>query len=330
MKTVQNIIWGVIGAGKVCEKKSIPAMDIIPHSRVKTVMRRSASACEAFASRHNILNWTTNVNEILQDPEINAVYIATPPDSHAVYTIQAAHAGKAVYVEKPMARNYQECETIIKACKKAGVPLFVAYYRRALPHFLRVKQLLEEGAIGNICSVHIAFYQSPRREDIVHPEQNWRIQPPISGGGHFHDLASHQLDLLDFLFGDIIRVQGITENRAGLYVPADTLSATFQFKSGVAGSGNWCFVSPPSEEKDDIYILGEKGSLRFSTFAHARIDITSEIQGTSQEQFELPIHIQELLIRSIVGQLRGTDICPSTGETAARTSRVMDIICSNT
>ncbi len=330
MKTVQNIVWGVIGGGKVCEKKSMPAMDIIPHSRVKIVMRRNTSACKAFADRHHIPNWTIDSKDILHDPEINAVYIATPPDSHATYTIQAAHAGKAVYVEKPMARNYKECKTMIKACKKADVPLFVAYYRRALPHFLRVKQLLEEGAIGKICSVHIAFYQTPRREDIVHPEQNWRIQPQISGGGHFHDLASHQLDLLDFLFGNIVSVHGITENRTGLYIPTDTLSAAFQFKSGVVGSGSWCFVSPASEEKDDIYILGEKGSLRFSTFAHAHIDITSEIQGTSQEQFELPVHIQELLIRSIVGQLRRVDMCPSTGKTAARTSRVMDIICSNT
>ncbi|MFO7841790.1 MAG: Gfo/Idh/MocA family oxidoreductase [Fidelibacterota bacterium] len=328
MKAAADIVWGVIGAGRVCEKKSMPAMQIIPHSRVKTVMRRNAAKCRDFAARHNVPVWTTRAEEIFRDPEINAVYVATPPDTHALYTGMAAKAGKAVYVEKPMARNYAECKRMIRDCERAGVPLFVAYYRRALPHFLRVGELLKEKRIGIPCSVHIRYHRPPYPEDIFHPENNWRIQPGISGGGHFHDLASHQLDLMDFLFGPVVRAHGIAENRAGLYVPADTLTGVFRFKNGVAGGGDWCFVSPPSEERDLICILGTEGILRFSTFANACIYGDFQSTGIIKEEMELPLHIQEPLIRSIVSELRGEGSCPSTGESAARTSRVMDLLCS--
>ncbi len=327
MKHMEEIVWGVIGAGKVCEKKSMPAMQRIPHSRVKTVMRRNADKCRDFAERHGVPRWTTDASEIFRDPGISAVYVATPPDSHAAYAKTAAGAGKAVYVEKPMARDHVECESMIRACGKAGVPLFVAYYRRALPHFLRVKELLRQGAVGTPCSVRVLFRRPPSPEDISRPESNWRIQPEISGGGHFHDLASHQLDLLDFLFGKVEDVHGFSANRGGYYGPADTLSATFRFESGVIGGGSWCFVSPPREKKDLICILGTEGSLRFSTFGHSAIHGNTRSMGIFREEKELPVHIQEPLIRSIVSELRGEGQCPSTGQSAARTSRVMDVIC---
>jgi predicted dehydrogenase len=330
MDKMQDIVWGVIGGGKVCEKKSMPAMQIIPHSRVKTVMRRDETAGRDFTLRHGVPNYKKDPADIFHDPEINAVYIATPPDSHADYAIAAATAGKAVYVEKPMARNYDECRAMIRACKLSGVPLFVAYYRRALPHFLRVRELLENNAIGNVCTVQITFHRPSYKEDIADKAKNWRIQPQISGGGHFHDLASHQLDLMDFLFGPIKKVYGIAENLAGFYQPADTVAAVFSFKNGVTGCGNWCFVSPAEEQKDEILILGTKGSLRFSTFEHACIHGITDSMGVIKEEYELPVHIQEPLIRTIISELRGEGYCPSRGETAVRTSRVMDRICGRT
>jgi len=328
MKTQKEIVWGVIGAGKVCEKKSMPAMNHIPHSRVKTVMRRNERSCKDFAMRHHIPNWTLDSNEIFDDPEINAIYIATPPDTHALYTIKAARAHKAVYVEKPMARDHNECLNMIFACKQADVPLFVAYYRRALPHFLRVKELLEQGKLGQIKSVEINFNRSLRTDEVKSPEKIWRLQAEISGGGHFHDLASHQLDLMDFLFGPIIKAKGKAENKAGLYDPADTISAEFTFQHGVKGSGAWNFVSPESDVKDEISIIGDEGELYFSTFAHARIEGFSTSIGKISEEMILPEHIQEPLIRTIVAELRGEGKCPSTGKSAARTNQIMDIICS--
>lgn len=328
MQKLQDIVWGVIGAGKVCEKKSMPAMNKIPHSRVKTVMRRDEKACKDFASRHHIPNWTLDSNDIFNDPEINAVYIATPPDTHALYAIKAARVGKAVYIEKPMARDHQECLSMISACEKANVPLFVAYYRRALPHFLRVKELLEQGKLGQVKSVQINFNRSPRIDEIKNSGKIWRLQPEISGGGHFHDLASHQLDLMDFLFGPIIKAKGKAENKARLYEPADTVSAEFTFQQGVKGSGKWDFASPEPDVKDEIIIIGEEGELHFSTFAHTQIEGVSLSMGQISEEVILPQHIQEPLIRTIVAELRDEGKCPSTGVSAARTSQIMDFICS--
>ncbi len=328
METQKEIVWGVIGAGKVCEKKSMPAMNTVSHSQVKIVMRRNEEACKDFALRHHIPNWTLDSKDIFNDSEINAVYIATPPDTHASYVIKAAKAGRAVYVEKPMARDHQECLSMITACEKANVPLFVAYYRRALPHFLRIKELITKGKLGQIKSVQINFNRSLRIEEINNPEKIWRLKPEISGGGHFHDLASHQLDLMDFFFGPINEARGKVENRAGLYKPADTVSAEFLFQNGVKGSGKWDFVSPETDIKDEIIIVGEEGELHFSTFAHAKIKGVSRSMGKISEEMILPYHIQEPLIRTIVAELRGEGKCPSTGESAARTSHIMDIICS--
>lgn len=327
MNKFSEAVWGVIGAGNVCEKKSMPALDKVPHSRVKTVMRRQADACRAFAERHDIPNWTTDSNEIFHDPEINAVYIATPPNTHEMYAIKAAHAGKAVYVEKPMARDHHECQTMIDACKQANIPLFVAYYRRALPHFLRVKDLLDNNKLGEIRSWTITFNRPPRIEDLTHPDKNWRVQPEISGGGHFHDLASHQLDLMDFFFGPALDIQASAENRAGLYVPADHVTATINYRHGIKGEGHWDFACPDPDEKDEIIIRGDEGYLVFSTFEHARIEGVSKELGQISEEFLLPEHIQMPLIRTIVSELRGEGVCPSTGVSAARTSLLMDRIC---
>ena len=327
MKHIAETVWGVIGAGSVCEKKSLPALQKVPHSRVKTVMRRQAKACEAFAHRHGIDNWTTDSNDIFKDPQINAVYIPTPPDTHALYAIKAAQEGKAVYVEKPMARNQHECQTMIDACKAAGVPLFVAYYRRALPHFLRVKELLENGKLGHILSWKINFNRSPRPEDLNRLDNNWRVQTEISGGGYFHDLASHQLDLMDFLFGPVVDVDAQTENLAGLYEPADYINASFVFQQGIRGEGHWDFACSQPDTKDEIIITGDEGYVKFSTFDHARIEGVSERMGQISEEFILPDHIQMPLVKKIVAELRGEGECPSKGETAIRTTMLMDKIC---
>ena len=330
MNTNTNeIVWGVIGAGSVCELKSMPAMNIIPGSRVKTVMRRNEKACEDFARRHHIPFWTNQADSLFKDPEINAIYIATPPDTHAYYTIKAAEAGKMVYVEKPMARNYSECLDMISACKKANVPLFVAYYRRALPHFLRIKELIENKYVGTLQSVDIIFNRSLRDPEKNDASKIWRLDPKISGGGHFHDLASHQLDLLDFFFGPALSVSGTAENRSGYYKVADSVQAKIVFKDQVTATGMWNFACSQEDVTDEIHIHGSEGKISFSTFAHSKIIGYSTQQGNINEVYQLPKHIQEYLIRTIVSQFQGISTCPSTGESASRTSKVMDIICNN-
>ena len=203
---MDTIRWGIIGCGDVTEKKSGPAFQKADNSELVAVMRRNGKLAEDYAKRHNVPKWYSDAGKLINDPEVNAIYIATPPDSHLKYVLDVAEAGKPVYVEKPMALSYSECQKMIKACEDAKVPLFVAYYRRALPYFLEIKSLLDGGAIGKILSVNISYYARPSEKD--KDEANWRINPEIAGCGYFCDLASHMFDLLQYYFGNIISVKG--------------------------------------------------------------------------------------------------------------------------
>lgn len=329
MKKADKVIWGIIGAGDVCEVKSAPAMYSIPNSEVKMVMRRNAEKASDFAKRHGIGHWTTNLEELLNDTEINAIYIATPPDSHAELTIKAARAGKAVYVEKPMANSYAECLSMIEACNKAGVPLFTAYYRRTLPGFLKVKELVESGKIGEIRFVNIEMYQPLQTNIIVNQGNNWRVIPEIAGGGYFHDLASHQLDYLDFLFGPIVESKGISFNQSHTYPADDIVTGSFSFENGVIGTGMWCFTTDAVSEKDNIRMVGSKGELSFNTFGSPMIiRMKSAENGMEEFSYTHSQPIQLPLVQLIVDELRGVGISPSTGITGARTSLVLDRMTS--
>jgi predicted dehydrogenase len=321
--------WGVVGVGKVCELKSAPAMNTIPHSKLVAVMRRDAAKAEDFALRHEVPKWYSKAADLIQDPEVNAIYIATPPHVHLELTQLAAAAGKPVYVEKPMARTYAECLQMIKACEQASVPLFVAYYRRKLPHFLKIKELLDQGEIGTIRTVHINLKQVLTPNLVSQTETNWRVIPEIAGGGYFYDLASHQLDLLDFFFGKITHASGYSTNQAKAYAAEDLVTGSFVFENGVMGTGNWCFSTSDASEIDEIVIDGSKGQIRFSTFGEGAFALLRPNQNPLHFHLELPMHIQRPLIQSIVEELLGKGSCPSTGITAARTNWVMETLIKN-
>ncbi|MCS4436905.1 Gfo/Idh/MocA family protein [Aquiflexum gelatinilyticum] len=325
MKKIQDqeVRWGVLGVGNVCEVKSAPAMKHISHSKLVAVMRRDEAKVKDYALRHGVPKWYTSAEELVHDPEVNAVYIATPPHMHLPLTRLVAAAGKPVYVEKPMARTYAECREMIAICEEAGVPLYVAYYRRALPHFLKIKELMESGAIGAIRTVHINLKQVLKPDVVVHLENNWRINPEIAGGGYFFDLASHQLDLLDFFFGPVIKASGFSSNQAKAYNAEDIVTGSFVFENGVLGSGNWCFTTSKTAEIDEIIIYGSKGLIRFETFGKGEFTLESDQEDPIHYHVDLPKHIQQPLIKTIVEDLLGTGTCPSTGRTAARTNWVM-------
>lgn len=318
------INWGIIGCGNVTEVKSGPAFRKVSGSRLAAVMRRNATLAEDYARRHNVPKFYNDASKLVNDPEINAVYVATPPGSHAEYALMSIKAGKPVYIEKPMARNYEECLRINEAAKKNNVPVFVAYYRRALPGFLLVKELVSRGTIGKVRHVMIRLFKSPSQEELS-GNLPWRVIPEISGGGHFFDLASHQLDYLDFLFGPIIRANSIVINQSGLYKAEDFISASFLFPDNIAGTGTWCFNASPASNSDLIELTGESGIIRFSCFSFEPITIVNK-DGIKEMKNERPEHVQYYLIEQVVKELSGKGKALSTGETAARTSKVMDEI----
>lgn len=317
------IRWGIVGCGAVTEKKSGPAFQNARGSQLVAVMRRDAERAKDYAARHGVARWYDDARALVEDPEVDAVYVATPPSSHREYTLLAARAGKPVYVEKPMALNFSECEEMIVACRKAGVPLFVAYYRRALERFLKIKQLVSQGAIGDVRLVRVTMEQRARPEEIEGQNLPWRVIPEIAGGGRFVDLGSHMLDFLDELLGPIATVRGSASNRAGYFDAEDTVTASFTFESGVPGVGSWCFVG--SAEKDRTEIVGTKGTLGYSTFDESPLTLVVDDE-TREFSIANPPHIEQPLIQSVVDTLAGEGDCPSTGESGARTTRVMDAI----
>lgn len=323
--TLKKVKWGFIGCGSVTETKSGPAFAKVNDSEIVAVMSRKAEKAKAYAKKNNIKKWYDDAQELVDDEDVNAVYIATPPSSHATYAIMAMKAGKAVYIEKPMAVDYEECTRINRISKETGSPVFVAYYRRYLPYFQKVKALVEAGEVGNVINVQIHFAQPPRELDYNNKALPWRVQPDISGGGYFYDLAPHQIDLLQEMFGVILSASGYKTNRGGLYQAEDTLSACFQFEGGLVGSGSWCFVAHESAKEDRIEIIGDKGMLAFSTFTYDPIVLHTE-SGIREYIIENPQHVQQPLIQLVVNHLLGKAVCDCDGESATTTNWVMDKI----
>ena len=325
---MKKLQWGFVGCGEVTEKKSGPAFSEVEGSSVVAVMSRDAKKAKSYAERHKVKKWYTDAQELINDPEVNAVYIATPPSSHTTFAIMAMKAGKPVYVEKPLAASYEDCVRINKVYEDTKIPCFVAYYRRELPYFKKVKDIINSGQLGKIINVQIRFAVPPRDLDYEKADKlPWRLQPDIAGGGYFYDLASHQLDLLQYFFGVITEANGICANRGGLYEAEDSVSACFRFETGLPGSGSWCFVAHDSASEDRIEIVGDKGKVCFSVFNYEPIVLHTS-NGAQRIEVPNPPYVQFPLIKSVVEHLQGIGVCTCTCVSASPVNWVMDRILS--
>lgn len=339
------IRWGIIGCGDVTEVKSGPGFRLVEGSDLVAVMRRDGAKAADYARRHNVPYAFDDADAVIQHPEVDAVYVATPPGSHIAYALRVCAAGKPCYVEKPMARTYAECRAMNEAFESAGVPLFVAFYRRGLPRFLKAKELVETGRIGKVTGVSYHYASaSHRRTDAANLP--WRLQAEEAGGGLFLDLGCHTLDILDFILGPLQDVEGTAANLAGPYDVEDSIAMRFRTSSGGLGIASWNFVS--GVNADIIEITGTDGQICLSTFGNEPVRLralpgapttvfpgqgatTPSPSELQDETFDLPNprHIQQPLIQSIVDALNGRGACPSTGVTAARTALVMDTVLNS-
>jgi len=319
MKTIR---WGIIGCGDVTEVKSGPGLYKAEHSQLRAVMRRNGALAADYAKRHGVPRWHDDADAIIRAPDIDAVYVATAPDTHREYVLRCAAAGKPVLVEKPMAMDRQECDEMIAACAAARVPLWVAYYRRALPRFLAVRDLVRAGAIGPVRMVLSRQFQVLRSPEDMNPgSPPWRIDAARSGGGLFVDMVSHTLDFLDYVFGPIASARALAGNQAGAYGPEDVVTANYRFECGAYGSGAFCYAADRDEEWNEI--VGANGRIRFSTTRAIPIRVE---RGDAVEEIPVadPPHVHQPLIQTIVDELNGQGKCASTGLSAARTSWCVD------
>jgi predicted dehydrogenase len=322
---MQQVNWGIIGCGNVTELKSGPAFGKVNGSRLVAVMRRDAEKAEDYARRHQIPTWYSDADDLIRDPEVNAVYIATPPSSHADYAIRTLKHGKIAYVEKPMAAYFKECEDMHAMSVKTGIPLFVAYYRRYLPYFIKVKQILDSEQLGDLLFAKVDFHIPPKKEDFDANALPWRVLPEIAGAGYFYDLASHQIDLLDWFFGKVTEISGVCFNRRGLYQPEDTVFARILYESGLPVTGSWCFVADESQHTDKITIFGTKASLEFSTFEFTPIRLINS-SGINEYLLPNPENIQYWFIKNMVEEIQNSRSRTGNSEAAMRINWIMDKI----
>ena len=316
----------MIGTGNVTELKSGPAFSKIHGSKLVAVGNRTREKAEDYAKRHKIQTCHADPYDVISDPAVDIVYIATPPQSHPDYALACIKAGKPVYIEKPMARSYEECRVINEAADKAGVPVYIAYYRRSLDYFQKIREILDEQSIGKVLHINMRQHFAAREEDSDSSKPPWRVLPEISGGGYFHDVGCHALDIIFYFFGNPLHVTGQSLNRGGIYKADDTVGAVITLPLHIQLCASWSFISPEPFLQDRVVITGEKGLLSFSVFSFEPISLIvngkEELIGISP-----PNHIQMPMIQSIVNELKGTGSCPSSGKTGAVCSQVMDQIC---
>lgn len=312
------INWGFIGCGDVVEHKSGKPFWLDGQSTVRAVMCRNLNSAENFAKKYNVPEFFDDANKVINNKNIDAIYIATPPNTHMMYAKQAILAGKAVYVEKPMGLNFEECQEVLELANEKNVHLFVAYYRRALPYYQKIKEIIDNNEIGEIRSVNILhFTKKPENQELV-----WRRDSKIAGGGLFYDLGCHTLDILDYIISPIKEVYGFSDNKRKLFESDDTVSCSFKFENGVIGTGLWCF--DVDEKLEKVQIIGNQGRIEFQVFGTKLCVIKND---TSEEfQFIHPEFIQEPLIHNVINALNSENKALSTGETAIRTTKIIDKI----
>ncbi|MEO5591452.1 MAG: Gfo/Idh/MocA family oxidoreductase [Chitinophagaceae bacterium] len=320
---MKKINWGIIGCGDVTEIKSGPAFNKVNNSALVAVMRRNGEKAADYARRHGVPKWYDDAQQLIDDPEVNAIYVATPPQSHEDYTIRAFRAGKPVYVEKPMSTGSASAKRMLQASVETGMKFSVAHYRKEQPRFKKVKALLEEKEIGEIRMVNLQLIQPPQSSLIAKTDEFWRVDPAVSGGGLFHDLSPHQLDLMQYFFGEFKKAAGFAMNQAGLYPADDLVMGNILFKNDVVFNGAWCFTAAEKEEKDLVEITGSRGKISFSTFSTHHILLSKKGEEQVITFDELP-HVQQPMIDAVVKYFLGEAANPSPAESAVATMQIID------
>ena len=316
--TTTTINWGIIGCGDVAEVKSGPAFQKCRNSHLLAVMRRNGELAKDFAKRHQVPLWYDNVEKLLENKDINAVYIATPPSSHLEYTLLALKAGKDVYLEKPMVLSNQEAKHLKQEVDKSNAKLVVAHYRRFLPMYEKVKEIIDNHIIGDLKFIDLRFLQPFNFND----KATWRLDETISGGGYFHDIAPHQIDLMYHFCGNYSKAKGFTVNQSKINLVDDTVNGIINFKNGIQFRGIWSFAIPKYLQEDRCVIYGEKGAIEFSFYEDQLVLKSNDSIETYE--FKNPVNIQEPMIQETVNYFLGKRDNPCPVEDGEIVTNIME------
>ncbi len=308
------VTWGMIGCGDVTEVKNGPGLYLAKGSRLKGITNRTLEKAQDWVKRHGHGIVYSSIEELLADEEIDIVYIAVTPDKHMEYALMCAKAGKHCLIEKPLAMNYEEGLAIQEAFELAGKKAFVAFYRRAMNRFVKIKELVSENTIGEVLGAHITRYVAPMKE-----KTQWRANPAISGGNEFTETDIHILDYFVFLFGTI-KEHSIMKTQVPENGEIASVCCNLKFDSGICVSGNWHYQCEYT--KDYVEIVGTKGVLYFDFFHNE----TALVVATKEESKEYVIEDLKTvgfnLEQEIVNELLGHGKCTSTVHEALKTLQI--------
>lgn len=322
--------WCIVGAGDVCEKKAAPAAfrSAGENCIVASVVRRNLAKGEDFSRRHGISRAYASFEEMIEQDEqgINAIYIATPPSSHFEYAKLSLEAGiKQIYLEKPVTMDAREARLLKAEIEKhGGAKLVVAHYRNSLPMFKFVHSLITDKLVGEIRTVTIREI----RKEGSSTDGNWRLDPSVSGGGLFHDIAPHALALVQLIFGDAEDVSGISMRQAD-EGPEDLVTGLYRLPgSGASITMTWCFSAAEGEEVDECLVTGSEGSISFPFYTGT--DVTVTLRGERSEEhsrsFTHPEHIQSSMIGDATRFFRGEAENPCSIDEAIKVMTIMDAL----
>ncbi len=324
---MKQIKWGIIGCGNVTEVKSGPAFNKVPNSKLAAVMRRNGAKAADYALRHGVEQWFDDAEKMMDEAGLDAVYVATPPAQHLEYVLRGLEKGFDMYVEKPVTRNADEARQMAEAVAKSNGKLTVAHYRRALPMFLHVKKLIEDKAVGEIRTVQIRMWKTENAEMIAQTDTHWRVHPELSGGGYFHDLAPHQLDLMLYYFGKPKASHGYSLNQTKKYPADDHVCGEILFENGIVVNGSWCFNVAKNQVTDTCEIVGAKGKITFPFFGNT-VTLENEL-GEDTVTFTHPEHIQQPHIQNIVAYFNGEGENPCSIDEAVTLMEIIDNFTKN-
>jgi len=301
--------WVVVGIGDIAIKRVLPAIQREPRSALYGVVSRDPAKGRSHSDRV----WS-ELGHALADPAVEAVYIATPVFLHAPLTIAALRAGRHVVCEKPMAMNYQEAAEMVRVACETGKTLGVAYYRRFYPKVLRARDLIAAGVIGKPVFAELTCHHWFTAADGY---RAWLIDPARAGGGPLYDIASHRIDLLNFLFGRPVRVSATLSNAVHSFNVEDCATVVVEYDSGVRGLVDVRWHSKVA--RDECRILGTDGELNLSPLNNPPLVTPSGV-----EQHPLPPNPHLPLIENFVDAVLDGKPLVSSGESALLTDAVTD------
>ncbi len=320
---MKKVNWGIIGCGKVVQTKSGPAFNTVPNSSIFAVCRREAASAQVCAEALNAEKFYADYKELVKDVNVHAIYLASPPGLHYEQALYCAKNKKPTYVEKPFARNFLECQKIVSAFQEEGVPLYVAHYRRALPKFLKIKELLDDHVIGDIytfeCNLSRIFEDDEKHD--------WMFMPSLSGGGKFFDIAPHMIDILIFLFGKVSQVNAYCKNINKIHNLEEIVVAIIEMENNILGTLNFNLTSDC--KKDQVTIRGRHGEIIFSIHGSSPIAISKNNKTIEEISVENPEYLPEPMIKYVVDDLINRNPLVCHGVDALETYRVIDMILND-